>query len=634
LLALLLIFLIGNVKKSYTADIFFDYYGVKGVYNGQTVSKDEEIFLTVPCEATEFLKGSDYNFDPNIPSPLGNKTGVTIRYVSYEGSLYQGDKLVFKFENVRLSSSVYKCWLVFHEYKGRDTDHDGVGDENVDLNNNGFPFDILTVAESINNVSSSREIVFRVNRKVPAGYVMFLACAEEGEPSLLDKTGFYIDGFDTSYNPVFILDNLNEENQIYNSCSFGGNFRKGCLTVQGYGCCDDQEIPDISVEFPRCFVDMECQFSLGQKPALSIIDIPVSLNNVSCENSKSGLIRCLEASGNFSFLDEPSGDILRSQSCTDEDASGGSIYIKENPGIDDFIVLGKDGWKGKLKVWMYDINGLYACSDKQVGNKLPYKSLDFLNKRVFLDNNGKSYGSRSFGYPENRIYLREGEKCFLEADLFSVSSCVEDNETVCIKNGYWEDDLYIGINREYRLSSVQWGLTQELEIFKDNVKLFSIKIDEKAECIKRKCCYDKNNSSYFLFWKQRGKEIFIPYMLRLNTFRVIVSNNSCFDGDIYARVWDEKGRVAEDVYIGKVKANSVKLLYGDDIFYKARRVNPQLGKGASPLYSVILNIGVPKRDLEVAAYDNRFSKTKRIPAYDLSGEEWTYRNVDFHEDPF
>ncbi len=622
---LLLLFLFSFLCAQPTK-MFFDFYGFKK-------TSDNDI-LTIPCEALPFLQGKDYNLDPEVSSPLGYKTGITIKYIPYGGYLYRYDKLVFRLTNGKISPNISKCWLVFHEYKGIDNNFDGVGEESIDLNQNYSLFDILTVAESINNVADNDEIVFRVTKRTPPNAVLFLACSEDNEPFLYDKLGYYFDGFDTSYNPVIKINTNLSSNSIYNRCDVALRKREICFTVSAYSCCSEEEIDSISIRKPQCFMDIQCQFSVGMRPALSIIDVYKNLNNPTCTNSKSGIVRCFLNGGTYSFMEEYSGDILTSKSCTDKYASGSSIFIKENPFVDEPIVLGKDGWTGKLKLQMYDIRNIYACSDKNEGNLLGYKALDFSNGRVFLDNNGKSYGSLSFGDVEDRIHFQKGKKCFLEADVYSDDSCDEDSSTICLRNKEWEDDIYIGIKGDIRLSSIQWGLTEIFDIYKDGTKVFSIKMDEKADCFKEKCCYDKGSQHYFLFWKSNGDEAFVPYMLNMNRFRIAVSNNSCWDAEIYARVWDEKGRVADDVYLGKIKANSVKILFGDRIIKAAKKLNPNLLRGTSPLFSMILSVGAPKRDIEFAAYDNRENKTKMIPIYDLSGEEWTYKNVEFTSDPF
>ncbi|NPA53752.1 MAG: hypothetical protein GXO21_03685 [Aquificae bacterium] len=622
------------VKNVYSASVYFDYYGVKNVYDGQTVSGNSNVSLTIPCEASSFLRNKDYNLDPKVESPLGNKTGITIRYVATDGFIFPQDRIVFKFYNVSLSPSIYKCWLVFHEYQGLDKNNDGVGDESFDLNRNNNPFDLVIVAESINTVSSSKEIVFKVNQRIPSGAILYLACAEENEPILVEKVGYNFDEFDTSYNPVFVLDNLYSNNQLYNKCNPEKIFKKACLTVEGYACCSGEKLPALEVKNPQCFIDMECQFSIGMKPKVSLINTYLTLDNPSCKKSKSGLIKCFGNSFATTFIDENSGDILRTESCTDKKASGGVIYIRQNDAVDDAIILGEKGWKGKLSLKLYDTRNIYACSDVPVNNKPPYKALDFKNKRVFLDNNGKSFGIRSLGDYEDRLLFKKGEKCYLEAKVLSTDNCEENNSTICLKNGIWEDDVYVGINGLYRLNSVQWGLTQELKIIKDTQQVFSIKMDEKADCFQETCCYEANHFNYFLFWKSQGEEVYVPYMLSLNQFRVIVSNNSCWDAEIYARVWDEKGRVVDDVFLGIVKANSVQLLTGKYIFQKAQRIHSELGRNTTPLFSMILSIGAPKRDIEVAAYDNRAGKTKMVPVYDLSVDSWTYRNVEFNIDAF
>ncbi len=630
-LVFVVIFFYNSSVFSQESVIFFDYYGVKNIDDGTTLSGNSEEKLTIPCEATSYLSHNNYNLDPHIVSPLGHKTGVTIKYIP-KGMIYANDTLIFHLSNAHISSNIYKCWLVFHEYKGIDNDDDGIGEESFDLNHDGYPFGVIIVAESIGEITDS--ITFRVSQRTPSNAVLYLACAEEGERSLVDDSGVNMDGFDTSYNIVINPDNLYENNTVYNVCNSEDINRNICLTVSAFSCCPSREIPSLEIKTPQCFMDVKCQFSVNMKPTLSIIQMYPELNNLSCRNSKSGLIKCFNETfiPGTQFVDERSGDILDSESCTDKKASGGTVSIKQKTDIDDYIVLGKNGWEGKLSLKLYDTKGIYACSDIPTDGKKPVYALDF--NRIFLDNNGKSHGVGAFGNIYNRIPFTKGNKCSLEAEVLTTSDCTEDSSTICLKNEIWEDDIYVGIKGDERIPWIKFGLLEDFSIYKDNNKVFSIKMDEKAECVNIQCCYDKDNSKYFLFWKPNGDQAYVPYMLNSNQFRVIVSNNSCWDAEVYARVWDSKGRVIDNVYLGKIGKNSVKIFTGDYIFKKAQKELPTLGKGASPLYSTILTVGAPKRDVEFAGYDNRFGKTKMIPVYDLNAHVWSYRNVDFDTDTF
>ncbi len=614
--------------------VYFDYYGVKNIDNGETISGNSVEKLTVPCEASSFLSTNDYNLDPNVDSPLGNKTGVTIRYIP-KGTIFSNDIIIFNFINAQISSNVYKCWLVFYEYHGFDNDDDGIGEESLDINNNNSHFDRVVVAESIEQPTN--QIKFRMFQKVPPNAVLYLACAEDGEDMLLDDNGFNVTGFDTSYNPVIRFDNLYSNSTVYNVCNPQSIKKNICLTISAFSCCPNSEIPDLEVTDPQCFIDVKCQFSLDIKPSLSIIDSYPRISSTSCQTSKSGLIKCYDAGyiPYTLFKDEPSGDILDSDSCTDRRASSGVVTIKQNSDqIDDVLTLGENGWSAQFSLKLHDKSGRFACSDTRIGNKPGYKALDFSHRRIFLDNNGKSKGVGSYGDPSNRIHFSKGIVCSLTANVENSSSCSENSSTICLKNNIWEDDVYVGVTGQSKLHWIKWGLTETLNIFKDNNLVFTIKKDENAPCVKTSCCYDKDTSKYFLFWKPNGEEAFVPYMINTNQFRVIISNNSCWDSEIYARVWDPKGRVAEDVYLGKLGKNSVKILTGDFIFAKARQKNPNLGKRVAPLYSMILTVSGARRDIEFAAYDNRNGKSKMIPIYDSNSYEWTYRNVDFDTDTF
>ncbi len=644
------ILVLGCFSQGYTneAKLFFDLYGTYDVPDGATVKGDNDLAqITVPCEASSYLRQVNYNLDPNVQSPLGHLTGVTIKYEATYGSISEGDQLHFTFHNARLADNMVKCWLMFYEYEGVDTDGDGKGDTAHDVDGDGDHYDGVVIAESIGNVAGERTIHFRVTNNgssYPSNGILYLACAEDNEPPLSSiKRGVPPAEYDTKYNPVLVLDELYTENYIYNKCEKDKINSKVCITVSANACCPNSglELPDLEITTPQCFIDMECQYQLNMKPSESIIDMyPRSLGSVDCTTSKNGIFKCYDPSyePGTQFVDEPSGDILRTYSCTDRTASSGYIVISNNKDnkVDDFLVLGSNGWTGKLKVRMYDTTNRYACSDTNVGGKRAYKALDFANNRVFIDNNGIEAGSGSVGDTGDRILFSKGESCLAQANVSSTSTCDETNSLICVPlNSEWKDDVYVGTTGNDRLNWVKWGLTEELEIYKDSQHLFTIKMDERAKCRDWDCCYDsKAGDEYFLRWEPNGSQFFIPHLLNNGLTYVKVSNHSCWDGEIYAEVWDENGDFVDNIYLGVAPAHGSKILWGKDIFAKARALNPRIGGGYGT-FSAIITVGAPKRDVEVAAGDSRNGKGKMLPVYDAPfGRNNGYRNTEFDKDFF
>lgn len=608
-------------------------------------SPDNEI--TLPNEAREVFsnKNVEYNLDPSVPSPFGNYTGARIVYKP-EGTLNYLDYLVISLDNAYFSDKIKKCWLVFYEHNGLDTDGNGVGDASYDLTNDGDTNDSVVIAEAIRIEKGNA--LFRVTDYKPPRYrnfhpqsILYLACAEKGEPPIIDENRDYA-GPPAEYNdmynlvikfkkpsgtPIIIRDK--DKNSI-------------CIEVPDAStCCPSTPLIQLTTKEKKCFINFKNQFSIDMTPAVSYINTYPDLDNADCDNSKSGLIKCYLKGTEASHRFVPSGSsgILSSDNCTEEHASGGWITINNNPDndIDDPVHLSPTGWKGKISIEMYDMNGKYRCDNSPQG----YKGLDL--NRMFIDNNGER-DSNATGDPvdargTNDIPISSGKNCSAEAYVYESGTPSSDAIIAPLSRG-WEDDIYIGVKSDEYLKMIRWGLKFTLSILdNDNNEVYKYTLTESDEPVLRKvdklsCCYDNDFAGYFLLWKPNGDEAYVPYMLNSNQFRVIVSNNSCWDAEIYGRVWDSRGRVVDNVYLGKIGKNSVKILTGDYIFAKARQFNPLIGKNASPLYSVILTVGAPKRDIEFAAYDNRNEKSKMIPIYDLDSHEWTYRNVDFDTDAY
>lgn len=608
-------------------------------------SPDNEI--TLPNEAREVFanKNIEYNLDPSVPSPFGNYTGAKIIYKPDPGTLKYMDYFVLSLSNAYFSNKIAKCWFVFYENNGLDTDDDGIGDTSYDLTNDGDTNDSVVVAETVKIEKNTA--LFRVMDYKPPRYkrfnpksLLYLACAEHGEPFVVDENR------DFSGPPA-------EFNEMYNAVI---KFKKPsgtpiiirdrykssiCVEVlDAFTCCPYRSITQLRTKEKTCFINFKNQFSIDMTPAVSYINTYPDLNSTNCSNSKSGLIKCYLRGTEVSHRFVPTGSsILDSDTCTEEHASSGWITINNNPDndIDDPVHLSPTGWKGKISVEMYDMNRKYRCDNSPQG----YKGLDF--NRMFIDNNGvrnsNASGDPTYDRGLNDIPINSGISCTAEAFVYEIGTPSEDTVIAPLVTG-WEDDIYIGVRSDEYLKMVRWGLKYTFSILdNDNNEVYKYVLTESDESILRKvdklsCCYDNDFAGYFLLWKPNGDEAYIPYMLNSNMFRVVISNNSCWNAEVYARVWDSKGRVVDNVYLGTVGKNSVKILTGDYIFKRAKQFNPFLGKKTSPLYSVILTVGAPKRDVEFAAYDNRSGKAKMIPVYDLNSHEWTYKNVDFDTDGF
>ncbi len=628
--------LLSSFSISYAGKIF--------VFTTPTTSDNK---ITIAEEAREILtdRHIEYNLDPAIPSPFGNNTGARIVFRPYPGSLEFGDYFVISLNNAYFSDKLKKCWLMFYEHNGVDTDGDGIGDQSYDMTNDGDTNDSIIIAESLKIDKSN--LLMRVTDYKEIRYksmhpesILYLACAEEDEPIIVDEDRSVSDppaSFDDMYNivlnfkkpsgsPIIIRDR--DKNSV-------------CIELsEAYTCCPSVPLNSLKTQEKACFINFKNQFSIDMTPAVSYINAYPDLNNVNCSNSKSGLKKCYIEGTEASHRFVGSGlDILESNVCTEEYASSGSISILNNPDndIEDPIRLSPTGWKGKISIEIYDMNHKYTCTNTG------YPALDFENNRLFIDNNGDPE-SNAPGDPIDArgavdIPINPGNSCYAQAYVYESGTPSEDTVIAPQITG-WKDDIYIGVDGNNYIKMVRWGLKYKFSILdNDNNVAYSYQLTESDEPVLKKvaslsCCYDNDYSGYFLLWKPNGDEAYVPYMLNSNQFKVIISNNSCWDAEIYARVWDSKGRVIDNVYLGKVRRNSVRILTGDFVFKKAQQLLPELGRGASPLYSMILTVGAPKRDVEFAGYDNRQGKTKMIPVYDLDAHDWTYRNVDFDTDTF
>ncbi|RMD46833.1 MAG: hypothetical protein D6831_01130 [Aquificota bacterium] len=630
------LFAVGAQAHQSHALMFFEFSG--------THNKND--MITIPCEATDYLAGKDYNLDPGVASPMGNPTGVVIKYETNYGNLTEGDQIHFKLQNAKFSNSLTKCWLVFYEHNGVDTNGNGIGDTSHDVTSDGDTNDALIIAESIGTVQNTREITFRVTNNgtsYPSNGILYLACAESGEPPLADIDTYTPVTYDETYNPVIVLDDLYDKNEHNNICpnDIPKPENKVCLTVTANACCPntDLQLPDLSITTPQCFIDVACQLALDMRPSLSIIDMyPKGLGDADCTNSISGLFACYDTSyePGHVFVDVGPGPILESISCTDNDAADGTItiYNNKNGQVDDVIRFGVGGWSGQLQLSLYDVrigaNGAgtdgYACDNNDDYGTVygAYAALDFRHDRVFLDTNGDDTSTTG-----SHISFRPGKVCTLRNPLVLTDGMFgPDNE--------WKDDIYMGVTGSDRLYWVKWGLTEELKIMKDGNTIFTVKLDENAKCTGWDCCYDNDgNAAYFKKWEPNGDEAYIPHLLNNNLTYVKVANNSCWDAEVYARVWDENGHFVDNVYLGIVPAHGGKIFWGNEIFSKAKSLNPDLGTGGGyGTFSAILTVGAPKRDVEFAAGDSRDGKGKMLPVYDLDGEFKYYRQVDFDHDAF
>ncbi|RMD46843.1 MAG: hypothetical protein D6831_01115, partial [Aquificota bacterium] len=444
--------------------------------------------------------------------------------------------------------------------------------------------------------------------------------------------------------PVIVLDDLYDVNQHNNLCSMPQPDKKVCFTVRANACCPntDLELPDLSITEPQCIIDVACQFALNMRPSLSIIDMyPRGLGDVDCSNSNNGIFKCYDTSYepgtqfvNVGYTRGSTDNIILSDSCTDNDAADGTItIINDNDNrVDDDIVLGRDGWTGEFTASIYDTKGRYDC-DNSLPNPKAYKALDFGHNRMYIDNSGSDITNGP------NILLNRGRPACSTGtvNVITKDTCNASDYTstqICInRDDKWVDDVYMGITGNDRLYWVKWGLTEQLVIKKDGVPQFTVKMDENAQCVKFECCYDGKDTPYFKKWEPNGDEAYIPHLLNNGLTYVKVANNSCWDAEVYARVWDEKGHVADNVYLGIVPAHGSAIFWGNQIFSKAKATEPALGGGYGT-FSAILTVGAPKRDVEFAAGDSRDGKGKMLPVYDLDGQELYYRNVDFDHDIF
>ena len=640
-----------GAAKAHTsqAEFYFEFKGTHGPND----------LITVPCEATDYLVNKDYNLDPNATSPLGNKTGVIIKYKP-ANQLNNADNIVFTLKNAVFGTGLKKCWLVFYEHNGIDTNGDGTGDTSFDINRDGDSADMIVVAETRNTVQGQPSIELNVGdagRGIPANAIYYLWCNEAGEPSILDENGKtgapILPSKHYKYAPVINISKDLYASNTTNTCGRPVGNEKVCISATGYTCCPpgSGELDGYKTIKDYCIIDTACQFTLSMRSSLSIINMYPQLNTATCKNSRSGLIKCYdknyEPGTAFIGLDKQK-NILEGSHCTDNDAADGWVVIYNDNDengkslVDDDIVLGKDlgggkKWTAKFSASIYDIDGNWACDSVNGYNlrKGAYKALDFAKHRMFLDNNGDELTNS-----DNDIEFSPGRACTLTADVENGNPKNGTKTKIYIqRDKQWIDDVYMGVNGK-RLWWVRWGLEENLKIYDPDGKLaYTVTLNEQTakDCKinkDRTCCYDADGKAYFKKWEPNGDEAYIPYMIDDSQFYIVVSNNSCWDADIYARVWDSKGRVVDNVYLGKIGKNSVRFITGASIAFEARKEHPQILRNIIPLYSVMLTIGAPKRDVEIAAYDNRNGKSKMVPVYDNGAHEWTYRNVEFNQDPF
>ncbi len=632
--------IIAGVAKAHTshAEFYFEFSGTHSTND----------MITVPCEASDYLakQSVEYNLDPNKPSPMGNNTGVFIKYKP-ANQLNNADNIVFTLKNAVFGNSLKKCWLVFYEHNGIDTTGNGVGDTSFDVNRDGDAYDMIVVAETRNTVQLKKSIELNVGdagRGIPANAIYYLWCNEAGEPSLIDADGTagspQIPSNYSRYAPVINITSDLYDSDTTDTCKLSDPGDKVCISATGYTCCPpgSGELDGYKTIKDYCIIDTACQFILGMKASLSIIDMYPQLNTATCENSKSGLIKCYDKNYEPGTAFVPVGDdndILRTNHCTDRYAADGTISILNDPRnlVDDDIVLGVNKWRGTFSVSISDVDNNYACDNRNGRGfrKGPYEALDFPN-RMFIDNNGNPTSPAAAHIP-----LNPGRACSAE-NINVVNGDPNTGTTNTIKirrDSVWTDDVYMGVNKK-RLWWVRWGLEEELKIYSPDNDTFTVSLNEEeaAKCDTRKCCYDADGTAYFKKWEPNGDEAYIPYMIDDSQFYIVISNNSCWDAEIYARVWDSAGRVVDNVYLGKIGKNSVRFITGASIAFEARKEHPQILRNIIPLYSVMLTIGAPKRDVEIAAYDNRNGKSKMVPVYDNGAHHWSYRNVPFNQDIF
>ena len=672
------------INKAYSESlVFFGFYGINNYKKSpnrplislqrsfskkKVVHGYEDVQITLPCEAAGYLTGKDYNLDPNVVSPLGNRgLGAEIIYEPNMGNLTEGDMLHFKLHNAKFSKALTKCWLVFYEHKGVDINGDGIGDIGFDVNGDGDSRDSFVIAESVGSIKDASEITFRVTNNgasFPSNGLLYLACSENNEKPISDQniSDYGYARFNDKYNPVIVLDNLYNSNKHTNLCPDRINKIEGkkvCLTITANACCPNtsMKLPDLSVETPQCFIDMKCQFSLNIKPSLSIIDMYALSKTAKkgCDYTQDGIFKCYDpdTQAGIYFLDEGSGNVLSSESCTDNDVSSSTITIinDNDHEIDDYIKLGSHYWKAKFDVKLYDTrigsegkrNNGYACDDiNGYGTNLgAYTALDFNNHRVFIDNssyNATPSPDQSAGDNDNRLEFKKGKVCTLKNDVYIEDSGFPTSNKIVIPHGHsWTEDVYIGVTGKNRLYWIKWGLKESLSFYdNDGVYRFTLSMDENANCFRKKCCYENDgNAYYFIKWEPNGDEIYIPHLLNNYLTYIKIANNSCWDTEVYARVWDENGHFVDNVYIGVVPAHGGKILWGADLFKRAKVLNPYIGKGGGTgTFSSILTVGAPKRDIEVAVGDSRDGKGKMLPANDLKENVIFYRNERLDSDAF
>jgi len=594
--------------------------------------------ITFSDEARDYVANNniDYNLDPSMPSPLGNRTGVKFVYLPSPGGINDGDIIVFSITNGYFSEKMRKCWLVFYEQNGIDNDFNGIGDRNYDYNHDGDSLDSIVVGESIGIYDT--EIYMRIveSDPYPSGGLLYLACAEDNEPpiSSADSDSMAPITYDEMYNLV-----INFKKRKPTDIGVRGSDESNiCLNVsEAYSCCPQAFLDDLTTD-DVCFIKFKKQFSLSIHPSLSVIDTyPESLGSVDCSNSKDGIFKCYDTSYKpGSGFEDITGSITTSDSCTDRFATGGWIRLENDPSgeIEDYIHIGTSGWKAKFYAYLYDVSGKYSCDNSSTG----YKGLDL--NRVFIDNNGNKGTDADLDHTRpgiNDIKFKPGRECSVEDINVLESGTASSTKIILPHGGFWEDDIYVGVTGNDRLKWVKWGLNISLSIIApDNTEAYTYEMDETDPSVIKlinSCCYENDPVPYFLKWEPNGDEAYIPHLLNNSLTYVKISNNSCWDAEVYARVWDEKGHVVDNVYLGTVPAHGGKIVWGNEIFAKAHALNPEIGGGYGT-FSAILTVGAPKRDVEFAVGDSRAGKGKMLPVYDLNGEELYYRNVDFDEDIF
>ncbi len=594
--------------------------------------------ITVSEEARDYIanKNIDYNLDPSMPSPLGNTIGVKFVYLLLPGSINDGDVIVFSIKNGYFSEKMRKCWLVFYEQNGIDNDFNGIGDRNYDYNHDGDSLDSVVVGESVGIYDTDIYMRIVESDSYPSGGLLYLACAEDNEPPLSSADSDSMASL--TYNEMYNLVINFKKRKPTDIGVRDSDESSICLNVsEAYSCCPQSFLDDLLTD-DICFINFKKQFSLSMHPSLSVIDTyPVSLGSVDCSNSKDGIFKCYDDSYKpGSGFEDTTGNIITSNSCTDRFATGGWIRLENDISgeIEDYIHLGTSGWKGIFYAYLYDVNGKYTCDSSATG----YKGLDL--SRIFIDNNGNKGTDADSDHTRpgtNDIRFNPGRDCSVENINVSESGTPSSTRIILPHNGYWEDDVYVGVTGNDRLKWVKWGLDISLSIIApDSTEAYTYEMDETDPSVVKainSCCYENDPVPYFLKWEPNGDEAYIPHLLNNSLTYVKISNNSCWDAEVYATVWDEKGHVVSNIYLGTVPAHGGKILWGNEIFAKAHALNPEIGGGYGT-FSAILTVGAPKRDIEFAVGDSRAGKGKMLPVYDLDGGFKYYRNVNFDHDAF